>query len=317
MKRYLLTAIVAVVLAGCSGSLEQDALSLVVPASMGGKAAQGLTGTGERLIEQGRIDLHRRVTVHDRIEIDVWVIRARAPDRKGGGKGPPPARPKARGTVVLLHPLLMSKSWFLGLGEMLAKRGWDVVLPDLRAHGRSGGKYVTWGYKEKHDVKAVMDDLTLLENVVSENIYVCGASLGGCVAIQYALLDSRCKGVLALASPAGARQIARRMLMMLTDESFEDALLRAGQIAHFDPDRASAVTAAAGLDCPIMLVHGWLDLVVPFSHSREIYNAAAQPKKLVGLALAGHTPDIGRDKWVADQIDVLVEMGKAKPQARP
>ena len=318
MKRCLATAcavLVSAAGAGCGGSIEQDARSIVVPVSMGGKAVEELTGTAEKLIEQGRIDLHRRVTAHDRTPIDVWVIKARTAEKPAHGKDDPPEPRKAKGTVVLLHPLLTSKTWFLGLGELLASRGWDVVLPDLRAHGRSGGEYVTWGYKEKHDIKAVMDELTLLENVVSEDIYVCGASLGGSVAIQYAAIEYRCKGVLALAPPAGARPIARRMLMTLTDAAFEEALARAGQMASFDPDRTSAVAAAAALSCPIIIVHGWLDLVVPYDHSRKIHAAAGGPKKLVGV-LTGHTPDIGRDRWVANQIDLLVEMGR-KSTTRP
>ena len=274
---------------------------LIVPASMPGKFAEAVRGPGEKLVKTGRIDLHRRLKGYEGIDIDVWVLHSRWRWKRAGNFQ------VVRGTVVCLHPLLASKTYFLNLGRLLAREGWDVVLMDLRAHGRSGGKYVTWGAKEKYDVKLAVDQL-LAEGVISERIYVCGSSLGGTVAIQYAAIDPRCRGVLALAPPASALRIGRRFLPLLSRPAYEAAWKRAGEIAGFDPAEASAVAAAEKLTCPLRVVHGWLDFLVPYQHSRDIVQAAAGPKKLITLILAGHVPEIGRSAWVAQQIARLETM---------
>jgi len=118
--------------------------------------------------------------------------------------------------------------------------GWDVVLPDLRAHGSSGGRYVTWGAKEKHDIKDVVDAL-IDEKLIEPRLYVMGASLGGCVAIQYAAIDSRCEGVLALAPPTGINDVARMIYPLATEGWLARTVVHAGQIADFDPLDASAL----------------------------------------------------------------------------
>lgn len=258
----------------------------------------GGCGTSQ-LLRLGRISAHRNIAAEDGAEIDVWVIKSRVDESDTGGKG---------ATVVVLHPLFADKHWFLSLGERLAKDGWDVVLVDLRAHGKSGGEFTTWGALEKYDIISVMDSL-ISENMVSGQVYVLGASLGGCVAIQYAAADPRCRGVLAIAPPTGARAIAKIVTPLSTAGDRDLTLQRAGAQAGYDPDEASAVKAAGKLKCPIMLVHGRLDMIVPFRHSEEIYNAAASTKKLIPLPFADHTTvQVGLDWWYVKKMRELVKM---------
>ena len=293
-------------------SLEKKARLLIVPAAMPGKVMQVLTGTGQELIEQGRIHLHRALKAPDGIDIDTWVIKSGPRNDGRGGATESSENHITKGTVILLHPLMTSKSWFLKLGGRLAANGWDVVLMDLRAHGRSGGRYITWGTKEKLDVLSGMDQL-LEEKAVREPIYVLGSSYGGTVAIQYAAMDPRCKGVIALGPPGGLNEIARRILLLASRSTVEAAVKRAGEIAGSDPEEASAVKAAARLSCPLLLVHGWWDLIVPHSHSRAIMKAAAGPKKLKTLFFAGHALEIGRERWLAGQVEILVGMSGPGP----
>jgi len=294
--------IACMVLVGVSAGCERVfARHLIEPISIGGKFVLAVQGSPQKLIEKGRIDARRRVVAADGVEIDVWVIKAR------------PSRPEIvprKATAVVIHPMLISKGWCFSLGERLAADGWDVVLPDLRAHGASGGKYLTWGAKEKHDIKAVVDAM-IAEKLIEPRIYVTGASLGGCVAIQYAAVDSRCRGVLAMAPPTGARGAARLIFPLATKGWLARTIAFAGRIADFDPDDASAVDAAGRLRCPLVLVHGRLDFTVPYSHSERIYAAAGGPRKLISLPLANHTTvQLGRGAWIAEQMAALQEEGQ-------
>ena len=298
MRRYRLILGLMLIMTGASAGCEQalldeQARKLIVPADFPGTLSEALTGRGDILVEGGIIHHQRTVTMTDGADIHVWVLESEA------HAGQP-----ARGTVVVLHPLLASKSRYLMPGVSLARHGWNVVLVDMRAHGRSGGEFFTWGAKEAHDVKAVVDAL-LADEEITEPLFVYGASAGGCVAVQYAAVDSRVRGVMALAPPAGLSRIGRRILPLLGDADYDRALQRAGEMGGFDPADADPVAAAANLQCPLIILHGWLDAVVPFDHGRDIYDAAPGPKKLIEQQLCGHMTAIALEGQMVAWLDQL------------
>ncbi len=305
MKRVAILFLVAAV--GLCVGCERDfyARQIIEHNTDSGKLLLNLTGTAEQLQKRKRIDDHRPMTMADGTNIDVWIIKAK---RAGGS---------VRGTALLLHGLTESKAKYLQAGRNVAKKGFDVVLLDLRAHGRSGGKYITYGALEKLDVKAVMDEL-IGTALVHKDVYVFGVNLGAATAIQYAALDARCKGVLALTAYKDAASIARRTIALLaptmSEQEFEEVLARAGEMANFDPHKASSEIAAMTLSCPLLLVHGLIDT----EHSKAIYDAAAGPKKLIlvtpgpeQFALA-----VILDRWIAEKIDYIATTGlKGEPEA--
>ena len=296
----ILTGCVLVAMLGAGCSTDARATRIVEHKPGTGKLAQDILGTGDQLVKSGRIDLHRRVESFDKTEIDTWVLRANRNTEKQG-----------RGTAVILHRLYEHKADFpyFGAAERLARKGFDAVLIDLRSHGRSGGKYVTYGGNEKLDIKAVVDEL-LRDGEIHEPIYVFGVELGAATAIQYAAIDPRCKGVIAMTAFTDARTVARSRLPLLSPEDFEEALEAAGKLANFDPDEASSVKAAAKLDkTPLLLVYGILDLTVPSEHGKIIYEAAAGPKKLVLKPILDFA--IIED-WIADRVEELATKGLAE-----
>ena len=316
MKRAALIAMLSLAILPAIGC-EQDfyARKIVEQDTGYGKVMLSLTGDADSLIEQKRVDFHYRLSTSDKTKIDVWVIK---------GKPPAPAEEpqqfEPQGTVVILHGLSDSKASYLSMGERLAKMGYDVVLPDLRAHGASGGKYVTWGAKERTDVKQVMDALTT-GKIVSDKVYAFGSSIGAAVAIQYAAIDPRARGVMAMA-PYKDITIVRRTIALLaptiSDEDFDAVLARAGKMADFEPADASTTDAAARLKCPLLLVHGLLDMTVPVDHSQAIYDAAGEPKQIIIVPWASHlTLLMGREAWIAEQIDNIAKTGLKQPAPEP
>lgn len=284
-------------LVGCDP--EKAAHKLVEHDTSSGKIGLAMLGSPKNLIRKGRIDAHRRVKMSDGVEIDVWVIRHRG-------------RARSRGTVVVLHGWLNSKVQNLGVGEALARKGFDVILPDHRAHGASTGKYVTWGAKESRDVKAVVDAL-LAETLVREPIYVWGVSMGGATAVLYGALDPRCRGVFAVAPYRDGREITHSVLPFNNDADFATAWKRAGEIADFDPADTDVLSAARKLRCPLIVAHGMVDTIVPYKNGKSIYDAAPQPKKLISLPAASHaTILLMGPNWFAGKFVQLETMTPAK-----
>lgn len=64
--------------------------------------------------------------------------------------------------------------------EFYLQKGYSVLLPDLRATGKSKGKYVTLGWQERHDLLAACD---FLEQKKYQHIAAHGMSLGAATII--------------------------------------------------------------------------------------------------------------------------------------
>jgi len=242
----------------------------------------------------------------DGVTIDAWVIRSQT-------------RPPL-GTMVLLHGLNESKaSWpYLGAGERLAKKGYDVVLPDLRAHGDSTGEHITYGVKEKHDIKSLVTDLKRTGKIEGK-VYVFGVNYGADVALQYAAIDQRVQGVMAVAPHVDFATSARQQLRgLLLSAAQEDAIIKeAATIAGFDASETSALAAAAAIKCPVYLVHGLLDPIVPLDASRQILAAAGDPKRLrvMGLDQLGIVAIL--EDWIADEMDAFARDGLTPRETQP
>lgn len=297
MRTYFFVLMLgAIILGGCSDLYTNK---LLKQDTTGRALSTALTGSGEQLVRQKRIDDHVVVT-RDHTELDVWVVRAKPAD----------AQAAARGTVIILHGLNESKASFpyFGAAGPLSKAGFDVVLLDLRAHGRSGGKYITYGAKEKHDVQAVMNNL-LRKKTVNAPYYVFGSNLGGAVAVQYAAIEPNVQGVVALAPYKDFASIANWQLTfiapIMTAKNVQKVIAHTADVGDFDPAEASALRAAKSVKCPLLLVHGVLDLAVPLEQTQAVYEAAAGPKELLLVTPGPERAAMAlvMEDWICQQIE--------------
>jgi alpha-beta hydrolase superfamily lysophospholipase len=290
---YPITTVMLAVSSGCS--VDFYARRLVKHNTAKGKTALWWLGSADKLIEKGKISSHHRIPTADGTKLDVWVIKARTQNAE------PQVVP--RGTVMILHGILDSKARFFGMAQEMADKGYDVVMLDHRAHGRSEGVYTTFGAKEKFDARDVIDSL-LASGEITEPIQVFGQSMGAAIAVQYAAIDPRCKAVMAIAPYTDMRSAARTFLPFMNADKFEEIVIRGGELADFNPDDASAIIAAGQLTVPLLVIHGRIDAIVPHSQGSAVYKAATVDKKLVTFPLLGHVSlMLGRQKWFAKHAD--------------
>jgi uncharacterized protein len=263
-----------------------------------------MVGPDEKLLQAGKIDQARTFTAPDGVEIASW--------RMASEKTP------ARGTVVLLHGTGQSKANYLGVGRTLAKMGYDVVLIDLRCHGRSGGEYITCGAKEKRDVQRIVNAYAADGTIKASPLYVAGVTFGGATAIQYAAIEPKVAGVVALAPWKDTHSKVQRDLGLATSEEKVDRTMQAiAEAGGFDPTTTSAVNDVGKIHAPVYLIHGLADLIVPVADSEAIYAAANQPKqlKLVTPGPEQMAIGIGWETWLPEQIDKVAtgQIGEKPP----
>lgn len=230
---------------------------------------------------------HFKIQPTDSIKLDAFYVPAVGP---------------TKANLIMLHGVGSCKEVYLGSVAELAKTGYNVLLWDQRAHGKSGGKYLTYGYYEKEDVSLAIDWLEAKSPGLPTGIY--GNSMGGAVAIQSLAHDARLKFGLIESTftdlPTVSNAYASRMggislPFWLTDY----VVARAGEIADFEPFSVRPIDAASQVTQPILHIHGDADANINVRHAHAIFAAYASQDKQLYIVENGDHADLWEKGGVA------------------
>lgn len=179
-----------------------------------------------------------------------------------------------------------------GMFKLCMERGYNVLLPDMRSHGKSQGRVVTLGIRERYDC------LRWVEYVVKRfgadtRILVSGCSMGAATVMMAAeLLPEQVKGIACdcgYTSPRAIMMDVCGKMHMQPQLAYFFLRLSARLLGGFDPDERSSLQSLENSRIPALFVHGEDDLFVPCSMVYENYEAcASQTKQLLTVPGAGH-----------------------------
>lgn len=219
----------------------------------------------------------------------------------------PDHRPQA--TVVFLHGGAEHGRRYPRLITALVAHGWAVVAPDLRGHGRSGGR--RGGLKRFSDY---LDDLATFVDLACRRgggvpLFLAGYSLGGLISASYSLTraaDGELAGLVLIApalgpgdkAPTAVFTVARAVsaivpwlpvFKMPVDSMMSDpavlAAYKADPLVHhgfFTARLIGEFTAVmrglpdqlSKLGTPLLVVHGEADVTAHPQRSRDLVGAA-------------------------------------------
>ena len=203
----------------------------------------------------------------------------------------PNVPPDPRGTVLVLHGINDRKDTMLGVGQHFAAHGYRAVLVDLRAHGRSSGRWLSFGAIESKDLSQVIDGLHE-RGLLAGPVGVFGPSYGGGVAVQLAGRDERVRAAVSVCGFTSMREVTPRVVRLyapppfkwlLLDSTIGRAVTEAGKLGGFDPDHASTLDAIARTMAQVLLIHGKQDGKIPPRHSQRLHAAAPDHSRLILL----------------------------------
>ena len=182
----------------------------------------------------------------------------------------------------------------MGLIVLCKKLGFNLLMPDQRAHGQSGGHSITMGAQERYDVRAWAYWASVRSGGKS-SIFLMGVSMGAATVLLASGLDlpESVHGIIADCGYSSIRDICRICLpkylpYVPVGPGYAVGKAGAELFAHFDPDTVDCRKAVAHTKVPILFIHGSADDFVPCSMSRENYAACASEKELLIIPGATH-----------------------------
>jgi fermentation-respiration switch protein FrsA (DUF1100 family) len=198
----------------------------------------------------------------------------------------------SRRTAVLVHGYGTNASLMADYARFYLQDGFNVFLPDNRAHGASGGRWIGMGRLDRDDLLLWLR--ALIEKTKGGEILLHGISMGA-AAVMMVGGEEIPPQVKCLIEDCGYTSAEAQFKYQLTQmfglPSFPFlyiADLESKIIAGYGFAQASALEAVKKSRVPIFFIHGSADDFVPASMARELYEAAACEKQLWMVAGAGH-----------------------------
>ena len=241
----------------------------------------------------------------------------------------------ARAVVIALHGLGDHSGLYPMLGESLLPRGITVHAPDLRGNGRSPGQrgYVGSMEELREDLRCLVTRTSV--EAPGAPVFLVGISLGGLLALDYALhRPDGVRGVIALSPPLGQLGVPAPLLalgrvlsrvwprfslqtgMDLTGLSRDpaviervmgDPLFHRRGTARLSTEVTAAIArlqaAAPRFPLPLLVMHGTADRMVPSDGSRRFVARVGHPdKRLIEYPGAYHAlvADLDHERVLAD-----------------
>lgn len=203
----------------------------------------------------------------------------------------PAEKPKA--VVLLCHGIDSAAHSMLPKAAMLRRHGFTCLLFDFRGTGRSGGEYVTLGYREAEDVLGAVSYLEAQPATRDLPILAIGESMGGSAVIRAAATCDRIRAIVSESTYATLGDALRQRLKLVGPlaKRVAEHCHQIGaekydvDIADVSPERDIGQIGAR----PVLIIHDNLDVLCTRSETDRLYAAASQPKERWDVPYAPHT----------------------------
>jgi len=181
------------------------------------------------------------------------------------------AREDPLGHVLLCHGNAGNIGDRLLHARLLTQVGLDVFSFDYRGYGQSTGSPDEGG--TYRDARAARSALLRQDGVDEGRVIYLGESLGGAVAVTLAR-EAPPRGLVLLSTFTSVRDMGRVHYPIIP--------------TTLVPDAYTSLRRIRGLECPLLLMHGTADPIVPAEQGTRLFEAAPEPKRLHLFDGAGH-----------------------------
>jgi dipeptidyl aminopeptidase/acylaminoacyl peptidase len=219
--------------------------------------------------------------------------------------------------VVLAHggPELRDERGWDRQAQVLAAQGWWVIQPNFRGSGGYGLAFARagwhrWGERMQDDIEDCVAHAITARGLDRDRVAIMGASYGGYAAMMGAVkTPALYKAAISIAGVSDLPDILaweKREDDTPGQEIFDFWTRRIGVPGTDDAmlEAASPRRRVSEIACPVFLVHGTDDYIVPVEQTRRLNAALRSAGKRVEFV---EVNDAGHGDWDADQEKALLE----------
>lgn len=194
--------------------------------------------------------------------------------------------------VISVHGYTSQGLDMSGYARNFYEMGYNILIPDLRAHGKSEGDYIGMGWDDRLDIIEWIN-LILKFDATSE-IVLHGVSMGAATVSMTSgeKLPNNVKAIIADCGYTSVwEQFSHQLDVLYSLPSFP--VMNASSVvtkikAGYTLKEASTLKQVAKSKTPILFIHGDEDDFVPYSMMDELYNATSSEKEKLTIKGAGH-----------------------------
>ena len=189
----------------------------------------------------------------------------------------PPPRPSGK-CVVALHGYGDAKVGAIAWAPTFHSLGYGVLALDLRAHGESGGRHVTAGFWERHDVGDAINQFRADRPAETRSVVLFGVSLGAAVAAAVGAQRDDLDAVILESPYADYRSAiaAHAEILGQPGGALQTLGVRLAEwLSGADFDAVRPVDLIPKIACPLMIIQAGDDPFVPPADASRIAAAAA------------------------------------------
>lgn len=208
------------------------------------------------------------------------------------------------GAAILCHGMESAKNSekLIFLAQSLAERGILALRFDFRYVGESSGQFADITYSgEVEDLRAAYE---VLQSHRPGKTAIFGSSMGGTVALLFAANEPRVAAVASLAAPVHPENFPKRVLTTKQLQRWRERGFTTynGQRLNLalldDLEKLNVPATVRQIRCPVLILHGDADEVVPVAEAYELHDSLSATKRLAIFKDTDHRfsdPRIMRD----------------------
>ena len=220
---------------------------------------------------------------------------------------------EVRGRILFFHGYRSCpKSDFSGIAKVFWEEGYELIFLSQRSHGRSEGRYITFGVKERYDAKAWGEEICR-RYPDGKPMALVGMSMGAATVLMASALElpSAVRCVVADCGFTTPYEIISHKvktgyhLPTKLFMPFVNFLSR--RLAKVDLWEASSAEGVRSGRLPTLLIHGDDDTYVPYRMAEELRSEAAPNVSFLPVAGARHTQAflVAEDAWRREALSLL------------
>ncbi len=212
-----------------------------------------------------------------------------------------PASEPAKKVAILHHGFTSNAMDGATHAKIFHEMGFDVLMLDLRAHGKSEGEYVGFGILDRYDT---MEWIRYSRGRFGTDVKIVlhGVSMGAATVLMALGLPGVRKSVSAVIADCAFTSpddifshVIKKNYHLPPAPILKATSILAQKHAGYRFDEYSTLDALTVSNIPVLLIHGKEDKFVPTWMSEKNYEACQGKKKLLFVENAGHGSSVFED----------------------